>query len=94
MLHKVLRVDHPERRDHQLCLVLLGGGDQLFGKIRGQPVVTVHELDVLAVGQPDAPVSGIGRAGIGFVDHGDAVVFGGKAGADGSGVVGGAVVQQ
>ena len=94
MLHKVLRVDHPERRDHQLCLVLLGGGDQLFGKIRGQPVVTVHELDVLAVGQADAPVSGIGRAGIGFVDHGDAVVLGGKAGADGSGVVGGAVVQQ
>ena len=72
----------------------LGGHDQLLGKIRGQPVVTVCKLDVLAVGKADAPVTRFGGTGVGLIQQGNAVVLLRKAGADGKGVVGGAVVQQ
>ena len=94
VLHIVFRVHHPEGRDHKIGGVGLGGGDQLFRKIGGQPVVAVHKLDIFAVGQRNALIAGIRCAGVGFIHQCNAVVAGGKGAADGKGVVGGAIVQQ
>ena len=94
VLHVVLWIHHPEGRDHKIGGVGLGGGDELFGKVRGQPVVAVHELDVAAMGQRKPLIAGVRRAGIGLVHQRDAVVLSGKSTADREGVVFGAVVQQ
>ena len=88
------RDDHFVGRDDQVSVVLLGSGHQMPGVIRVKVVVTVHKLDVFAVGQRNALIAGIRCAGVGFIHQCNAVVAGGKGAADGKGVVGGAIVQQ
>ena len=57
-----------EVRHHQIAPVLLHGPHQEFGRVRGNPVVGVQELEIAAPGLAEAEVPGAGHAGILLVE--------------------------
>ena len=84
---------HLVRCDDQVGVVLFGSGDQMLGEVRVDIVVAVHELHILAAGQLQAQVAGVGHAGVGLVHQHDALVLCAERFAHGQALILGAIVQ-
>ena len=84
---------HLVRCDDQVGVVLFGNGDQMLGEVRVDIVVAVHELHILAAGQLQAQVAGVGHAGVGLVHQHDALVLCAERFAHGQALILGAIVQ-
>ena len=84
---------HLVRCDDQVGVVLFGSGDQMLGEVRVDIVVAVHELHILAAGQLQAQVAGVGHAGVGLVHQHDALVLCAECFAHGQALILGAIVQ-
>ena len=74
-------------------MVRLGGFHQMLGEVRVDVVIAVHELDILAPGQLQAQVAGVGHAGVLLVHQHDAAVLGAELLTHGQAVILGAIVQ-
>ena len=84
---------HLVGRNHKICVVRLGGFHQMLGEVRVDVVIAVHELDILAPGQLQAQVAGVGHAGVFLVHQHDAAVLGAELLTHGQAVILGAIVQ-
>ena len=73
--------------------MLLGGSHHTLGEIRGKVVITVHELQILALRQPHSHIAGDGKALVFLVHHRHTGVFGTELIADRKAVIRGAIVQ-
>ena len=80
--------------DGNLRAVLLQGAQQAFIQLRLQPVVAVHESQLVPPRVLDAQVAGGGQAAVFRVEGPDAGVCGGVAVADRPAAIRGAVVDQ
>ena len=65
----------------------------MLGEVRVDIVVAVHELHILAAGQLQAQVAGVGHAGVGLVHQHDALVLCAERFAHGQALILGAIVQ-